>query len=634
MNKRLCILQVTPENPDPKHVEMFANKEDCDFYFVTHDQEHPDALKFCPRTTWTDTRNILAELVPKKYDYYAFVDYDYEFEPLRDLEPLQQIVEDLDEFNPAVLTYYPGHGMITPFASDFKYRNSRDHSIIPFTHCGMKVVHHSLLNWFFPMVTRFGGGVEACHLFNILETPLMGNVVCSHKMIYHNGNTDENAPHNQDGAYNKHCMDRMWAWIRPAFKKTALLSFYTTNPKQLNDSLLIKEAFQKTFLSKTIEAAREERNINYYDEERFSQFLDLSHERFLNIRNPVEIQMKDITPSSHQIVETELQKLTYRDLNVTHNPWPQIVFDINSQIKDGRKINVGECVEAFQTLDNNRALFMDNCKIDESFANFISGKRVAYVGPSPYLMGAKNGQKIDDYDVVVRIQGAIFEPEDYGSKVDVIQSCLNANYGPALAKHLADLSKEQLPAYILCNDTNARPDGAGGWKSVVDEYESCLHQAGVPLVHLKNKDNTWDRWGLYWEIYPKSHVEKFGIRQYTINSANFNSGYGAINMLLRYPLKELYITGIDFYNVGIPQTAQEKYNPIYVEKFGKEGTPYGPDKTLHDQLAQIMHFKNVVLKRRNNIVLDEYLSEKLNSAELIERIEKFKKLPKFKHETS
>ena len=107
MTKRLCVLQVTPETPNPQHLSWFSNKPNCDFYFVTHDADHKDALKFCPNTTWTDTRNVLAELVPKEYDYYAFVDYDYEFESLRESDVLEQIVEDLDEFNPAVLTIKP-----------------------------------------------------------------------------------------------------------------------------------------------------------------------------------------------------------------------------------------------------------------------------------------------------------------------------------------------------------------------------------------------------------------------------------------------------------------------------------------------------------------------------------------------
>ena len=121
MKKRLCILQVTPSLPNEKHIELFSKKDNCDFFFVTHDDPHDDALKFCPNTTWTDTRNVLAELVPKEYEYYAFVDYDYIFRPLRNLNPLDQIIEDLEKHEPAVLTYYPGNGMITPFAENTDY---------------------------------------------------------------------------------------------------------------------------------------------------------------------------------------------------------------------------------------------------------------------------------------------------------------------------------------------------------------------------------------------------------------------------------------------------------------------------------------------------------------------------------
>ena len=93
--KRFCVLQVTPEEPNPHHLKMFGDKDESDFYFVTHDAPHEDALAFCPNTTWTDTRNILAAKVPKQYDYYAFVDYDYNFQPLRNLDADAQILEDL-----------------------------------------------------------------------------------------------------------------------------------------------------------------------------------------------------------------------------------------------------------------------------------------------------------------------------------------------------------------------------------------------------------------------------------------------------------------------------------------------------------------------------------------------------------
>ena len=296
MKKRLCVLQVTPENPNQKHVELFSNKDNCDFYFVTHDAPHKDALKYCPNTTWTDTRNVLAEMVPKNYDYYAFVDYDYEFHTKGDLSVLEQIIYDLGEFNPAVLTYYPGKGLITPFANDKKYFSSHDYSIIPFTHCGLKIVHHSLMDWFFPMVTRFGGGVEACHLFNILEIPFLKNVVCSHKIIYDNGVTDMDAPHNKDGNMSKLNMDKMWSWIYPYFNKRKILRDNETSlrwgnsipPKieeytSYTDSLKIKEFYVNIFKQKKVNPEKSQKDVDYRSKEykeKINNFFDLNHEYF------------------------------------------------------------------------------------------------------------------------------------------------------------------------------------------------------------------------------------------------------------------------------------------------------------------------------------------------------------------
>ena len=95
------------------------------------------------------------------------------------------------------------------------------------------------------MITNFGGGVEACHLFNILEIPFLRHVVCSHKMVYDNGNTDMEAPHNLDGAWNDYRMNEMWKWINPAFKKVATVDNYVASESQKYNAMLIKSVFQK-----------------------------------------------------------------------------------------------------------------------------------------------------------------------------------------------------------------------------------------------------------------------------------------------------------------------------------------------------------------------------------------------------
>jgi hypothetical protein len=233
--------------------------------------------------------------------------------------------------------------------------------------------------------------------------------------------------------------------------------------------------------------------------------------------------------------------------------------------------------------------------------------------------------------VVVRIQHGIPNEQDYGSRSDIIQSCLNDNYGPPLLEHLGSIEPSERPKFIICNDTASTMLPNGQW-AFVDIYEPKFKQLQIPFVHLKNKDQTWDRWALYWEIYAKQHIENFGNRQYTRYSANFNSGYGALNMLLRYPIKELAVFGIDFYSGGVPQTDEGKYNKQYTDTYGASGTNNGPDIILHDQLSQMMHCRNVLLKDKR-FKLDRPVLTMLNSTSVTKRINDFILLPKFKNET-
>ena len=630
--KKFCVLQVTPLTPNPKHIEYFSKQEECDFFnFVTHDGPNKDALKYCPNTTWTDTRNILAAMVPQQYEYYAFVDYDYNFRPLRDLGVKEQILEDLNEFKPAVLTYYPGNGMTTPYAANTDYRDSKDASVLPFTHCGMKVVHHSLMKWFFPMITNFGGGVEACHLFNILEIPFLRHVVCSHKMVYDNGNTDMEAPHNLDGAWNDYRMNEMWKWIRPAFKKVATVDNYAASESQKYNAMLIKSVFQKIALDNKIVPVSDHHITDYFNRETIELFFDLNHEWFSNLDISVSKQLCDINSENQQIIDDLLSSVQYSDLKTTTNPWIEITEKINNATGDCRKLTTSECVDQFQRL-TPESLFIKSSNINQELSGYLEGKRVAYVGPAPYMKGLGQGELIDSYDVVVRIQHGIPNEEDYGSRTDIIQSCLNSNYGPPVVRHLESLPEAERPKFVICNDTASQMKPDGTWAMVDEVYESKFAELNVPFVHLKNEDSTWDRWALYWEIYAKQHIEKFDKGVYTVYSANFNSGYGALNMLLRYPIKELAVFGLDFYNGGVPQTDEEKYNKQYTDTYGPSGTPNGPDKVLHDQLSQMMHCKNVLLKDKR-FKLDKPVLSMLNSTSVSKRIKDFILLPKIKNET-
>ena len=274
MNKRFCILQVTPKFPNPEHVEMFKEKEHTDFYFVTHDRRNPDALQFCPNTIWSETRNILVEHVPKIYDYYGFVDHDYILTSRSQLSPAEQIIKDL-EWNPAVLTYYPGKTLQSPYAHDIEYLNSRERSCIPFTHAGFKFVHKSLLKWFFPLYTKHRVDIDACHMFNIQEIPFLRHVICSHKMIYDNGVSDPQAIYNKDGAFSKYKMDEMWQEFSSCYKKLDLLKKANYN---LSDSMSIKKFYVDLFKQKQIENVKNSKDVNFFDVEKISKFFNLENQ--------------------------------------------------------------------------------------------------------------------------------------------------------------------------------------------------------------------------------------------------------------------------------------------------------------------------------------------------------------------
>ena len=69
-------------------------------------------------------------------------------------------------------------------------------------------------------------------------------------------------------------------------------------------------------------------------------------------------------------------------------------------------MTTSECVDQFQRL-TPESLFIKSSNINQELSGYLEGKRVAYVGPAPYMKGLGQGELIDSYDVVVRIQHGI-----------------------------------------------------------------------------------------------------------------------------------------------------------------------------------------------------------------------------------
>jgi hypothetical protein len=291
--KQFAVLQITPQNPNPEHIEMFSNKSECDFFFVTHDSPHPDGLKYCPNTSWAETRNILVEKVPKNYEYLLFVDYDYKIESLTSLGIVQQICKDLEVFEPSFYSAFIGDGIPSQLRSNTlrvrntSFLNSRAYSINAFISCGMKAIHHTLVPWFFPMFTRFDGGYSAAHLFNILEIPFYETMITSHNIIYHNMESPSETRHNANPNRFEN-MNTGWCEIRETLNFEYLSSldekfnppFPARNLQIEGNSLKIKEYFERYCIEMDFEPRKSKRNINHYSEELISKYFNLNHPFF------------------------------------------------------------------------------------------------------------------------------------------------------------------------------------------------------------------------------------------------------------------------------------------------------------------------------------------------------------------
>ncbi|GAG30323.1 unnamed protein product, partial [marine sediment metagenome] len=55
----------------------------------------------------------------------------------------------------------------------------------------------------------------------------------------------------------------------------------------------------------------------------------------------------------------------------------------------------------------------DTKEISKKYSEFLKDKRVCIAGPSPDIEGSGYGDKIDSYDIVVRINKGYLLPEEY-----------------------------------------------------------------------------------------------------------------------------------------------------------------------------------------------------------------------------
>ena len=159
---------------------------------------------------------------------------------------------------------------------------------------------------------------------------------------------------------------------------------------------------------------------------------------------------------------------------------------------------------------------------DKQFAKMVNGKSIALVGPSNSIVDSKNGAHIDNHDLVIRMNNCLPLPnglsEDIGIRTDILYHGLYGIYHP---DYLLDIDM-CVKAGVQCMVATC----------TIDKYT----KDSVDYYHEQNKNRI-----------PLRTIDSY-IRPLSKQiQTKPNTGLISLFDLIRFDIKEIFVTGIDFY---------------------------------------------------------------------------------------
>jgi hypothetical protein len=222
---------------------------------------------------------------------------------------------------------------------------------------------------------------------------------------------------------------------------------------------------------------------------------------------------------------------------------------------------------------------------EEDYKKYLAGKRVVLVGPSDTVLKEKNGDCIDSYDVVVRLNRAVSHlegQEEYiGNRTDILYACFSTGYINASHPRTGKLEVD----YRLWEQNKI--------KFVSTTYPESEDFYNASVAH--NVHDTLNNSNVNVRLIPN---EPYYSTKHNIG-CHLNSGMVAICDLLSSDLAELYITGIDFYR-SLYQTGYETFSKQDIIQMFRHNSKHDPDK-------QFRHFKYNLFNQDKRISVDRQL---------------------------
>jgi hypothetical protein len=231
--------------------------------------------------------------------------------------------------------------------------------------------------------------------------------------------------------------------------------------------------------------------------------------------------------------------------------------------------------------------------IEAEYKSFLSNKRVALVGPAKSISNIKQGKYIDSFDVVVRLNNMLEVPnhlkETIGSRTDVIYSTIDDK--------IADLSSAALKNSIKFISTSY-PSNEWFFRNRMQANLNTLRM--MPFFKTT--------------VLPAEPY--YTIKKET--NSRPNTGFSAIIDLLNSDIKELFITGVDFYRSTVEGTGEGYIDGYECQWTGLKKTQFlprniqrdGPD--VHNPDSSFIYFKYNMFKRDGRIKVDSGFEKYLN----------------------
>lgn len=234
-----------------------------------------------------------------------------------------------------------------------------------------------------------------------------------------------------------------------------------------------------------------------------------------------------------------------------------------------------------------------NRRARDRLSKYLRNKRVVLVGPAPSIIGSNQGKLIDDYDVVVRLNKAVPVPSklknDIGTRTDILYNCMNPSDECGGPISISVLKKKNVRFLV-------------GAFPPIEKIGSQRMRLKKDVMDFFSKNRLRYNNFCYTD---KGHFNKLW-REVKLP----NTGIMAITDLLRFPIKELYITGITFFKGGY-YSQYRKYDEKGVLEHMKKFGLHKPDRQLKYMARELSNDKRVKM----DTTLEQIIAEELQKQE-------------------